>query len=98
MGTMPAAKCKNMKPYFPMFVNLNSRRILVVGAGNIATRRIKALLPFGPKLRIVAPMFSPEIREIEMLDQVELINRGFTSKDLDWAEMAVIATDNAMKK
>ena len=77
-----------------MFVNLENKHILVVGAGNIATRRIKALLPFGPMLRIVAPIFSHEIKEIEMSDQIELINRGFNTRDLDWADMVVIATDN----
>ncbi len=79
-----------------MFVNLEEKHILVVGAGHIASRRIKALLPFGPKLRIVAPMFSPELREVENDDNIELINRGFNSRDLDWADIAVIATDNAM--
>lgn len=81
-----------MKPYFPMFVSLEDKRILVVGAGTIATRRIKALMKFGASIRVVAPLFDPELEGIEDLD---LINRGFIPGDLDDADMVVIATNNA---
>lgn len=81
-----------MKPYFPMFVSLEDKRILVVGAGNIATRRIKALMKFGASIRVVAPLFDPELEGIEELD---LINRGFVPGDLDDVDMVVIATNNA---
>lgn len=81
-----------MKPYFPMFVSLEDKRILVVGAGNIATRRIKALMKFGASIRVVAPLFDPELEGIEELD---LINRGFIPGDLDDVDMVVIATNNA---
>lgn len=81
-----------MKPYFPMFVNLEDKRILVVGAGTIATRRIKALMKFGASIRVVAPLFDHELEGMEGLD---LINRGFTPGDLEDVDIAVIATNNA---
>ena len=59
-----------MKPYFPMFVSLEDKRILVVGAGNIATRRIKALMKFGASIRVVAPLFDPKLEGIEELDLI----------------------------
>lgn len=31
------------KPYFPMFIDLSDKNIVVVGGGNIATRRVKTL-------------------------------------------------------
>ena len=34
------------KPYFPMFIDLSDKNIVVAGGGNIATRRIKTLLKF----------------------------------------------------
>ena len=33
--------------YFPLFVSLEEKEVLVVGGGTIASRRIRALLPFG---------------------------------------------------
>ncbi|MBR5337417.1 MAG: bifunctional precorrin-2 dehydrogenase/sirohydrochlorin ferrochelatase [Lachnospiraceae bacterium] len=81
-----------MTPYFPMFINLENKKILVVGAGTIATRRIKALMKFGASLRVVAPIFSPELSGLEGVD---MINRGYQPEDLEGIDIAVIATDNA---
>ncbi len=81
-----------MKPYFPMFVSLEDKRILVVGAGNIATRRIKALMKFGASIRVVAPLFNRELEDMEGLD---LVNRGFMPEDLEDTDIVVIATNNA---
>ena len=41
--------------YFPLFVNLEGRRVLVVGGGKIAARRIRTLLEFGCEITVVAP-------------------------------------------
>lgn len=38
------------KPYFPMFIDLSDKNIVVAGGGNIATRRIKTLLKFYKKV------------------------------------------------
>ena len=38
------------KPYFPMFIDLSDKNIVVADGGNIATRRGKTLLKFTPKI------------------------------------------------
>ena len=43
------------KPYFPMFIDLSDKNIVVVGGGNIATRRVKTLLSFTRNIRVIAP-------------------------------------------
>lgn len=42
-------------PRFPLFINLEGKEILIVGAGNVAVRRAKTLLRFGCRIRICAP-------------------------------------------
>lgn len=42
-------------PYFPMFFRLSGRKVLVVGAGRIGSRRIEVLLSFGADVLAVAP-------------------------------------------
>ena len=39
------------KRYFPMFIDLSDKKIVVVGGGNIATRRIRTLLQFTRNIR-----------------------------------------------
>ena len=81
-----------MRPYFPMFFDISDMRVLVVGAGNIATRRIEALRKFGPKITVVAPEVSDMV---ESFDDVEIIKRDFQLQDLDNREIVIIATNDA---
>ena len=50
------------KPYFPLFVDLNEKQIVVVGAGTIAKRRIRTLVSFTNHLTVIAPEVNRELR------------------------------------
>ena len=41
--------------YFPLFVDLEGRQVLVVGGGKIAVRRVRTLLEFGCQITVVSP-------------------------------------------
>lgn len=41
--------------YFPMFVDISKKRILVIGGGNIAARRVHTLLKFADYIEVIAP-------------------------------------------
>ena len=47
--------------YFPMFVNLDGKHVLVVGGGTVAARRVKTLLDFGCRITVVSPELVPEL-------------------------------------
>ena len=49
------------KCFFPMFVDLSDKNIVVAGGGNIATRRVKTLLKFTRNIKVVAPNMTKEI-------------------------------------
>ncbi len=51
-----------MSQYFPLFVNLEGKKITVVGAGRIAERRIRTLLSFGALITVLAPDATEEIQ------------------------------------
>ena len=44
-----------MSRYFPLFVDLEQEKIVVVGAGRIAERRIRTLLSFDARITVLAP-------------------------------------------
>src|SRR6266536_532913 len=69
-------------PYFPAFLDLVRRRVVVVGGGQVATTKVSALLPCQPApLLVVAPHASAFIREHQ-------------ASDLDGAEYVFAATDD----
>lgn len=82
-----------MKPYFPMFIPLEGRRVLIAGGGTVALRKLERLAPFGAFMRVIAPSILPELLR---LPRVEPITRAFAPSDLDgdWA-FVIAATDDA---
>lgn len=78
-------------PYFPMFVDLKQKKILVVGGGKVALRKVKKLLPYEPEIQVVAPEILPEM---EQMSQVHTIRRSYRWWDL-WKRPALViaATD-----
>ena len=77
---------------FPMFVKLQGRPVLVVGAGKIGETKIHALLETGALIRVVALEASETVREWSRSGMVVLEERAFAPADLDGAFLAVIAT------
>ena len=80
-----------MMAYFPFFVDLEGRRGLIVGGGAVALRKVQKLLPYGPRLTVVAPELGPELQKLE---NVECRQRPFEQTDLDGCDFAVAATDD----
>ena len=46
---------KKNSPRFPLFVDLTDKKIVVVGAGHIAARRVRTLCQFSGEITVVAP-------------------------------------------
>ena len=80
------------KPYFPMFIDLSDKNIVVVGGGNIATRRVKTLLSFTRNIRVIAPKVTMEMMELGKAGYVELITRPVKRTDFAMAYMVIAAT------
>jgi precorrin-2 dehydrogenase/sirohydrochlorin ferrochelatase len=77
---------------FPMFMKLEGRQCLVVGAGNVGEPKIAGLLETGARIRVVALNAGPTIREWASAARIELELRAFRAEDLDGAFLAVVAT------
>lgn len=74
-------------PRFPLFVSLVGKKVLVVGAGAIAARRIAVLARFGAWVTVVAPEKRAEFH-------ANHVAKAFEVHDLDGAYLVIAATDN----
>ena len=83
-----------MKSLFPMFVKLDGRRVLVVGAGRVGEPKIRGLLPTGAKIRVIAREASEAVREWARNGEIALEERGFVLSDLDNVFLIVVATSS----
>lgn len=79
--------------YFPVFLDLKNRLCLLVGGGEVATRKGRMLAKAGARLRIVAPEISAELRELAIKNNGELHERDYQSDDLQDCVLVIAATD-----
>lgn len=78
----------------PIFLKLDNRPGLVVGAGTVALDKIGSLLQTGLRLRVVAPHAHDEIRHLAAEGKLEWIERTFEPADLDGNFVVIAATDD----
>jgi siroheme synthase-like protein len=78
----------------PVNLLVRGRRVVVVGAGRIAARKIEPLLDLGADVLVVAPSVTPEIRSWVDSGRCLLAEREFRASDLDGAWLALTATDD----
>ena len=78
----------------PIFLKLEGRRGLLVGAGTVALDKVASLLKTGVRLSVVAPEARPEIRALAADGALEWISRAFEPTDLDGNFIVIAATDS----
>jgi len=80
--------------YFPVFLDLKQRQCLLVGGGDIATRKGRLLARAGARLRIVAPEISEELQALAEQGGGELHRRQYQTADLEGVVLVCAATDD----
>jgi uroporphyrin-III C-methyltransferase / precorrin-2 dehydrogenase / sirohydrochlorin ferrochelatase len=78
----------------PIFLKLEGRRCLLVGAGTVALDKIGSLLKTGARLRAIAPQARPEVRQLAHEGKLEWIEKTFDPADLDGNDLVIAATDS----
>ena len=87
--------------YFPMFIDIEGKHILVVGAGKIALRRVQTLLQFRARIKVIAKEIRKEQKEAFHLlvseGKIVLEEKAFEESDLTEAFFLVLAATNVKK-
>ncbi|MGN0976298.1 MAG: siroheme synthase CysG [Gemmiger sp.] len=84
--------------YFPLFVELDGADCLVVGGGAVALRKVQKLLPYGPRITVVAPEFLPEFGALPA-GRVARVRRDFCPGDEAGRTLVIAASgDRALNR
>lgn len=81
-----------MSSLFPLFVKLEGKRCLVVGAGKVGEPKIGGLLDTGARVHVVAPEASETVHAWANGGKITLELRAFDPEDLEGKFLAVVAT------
>ena len=77
----------------PIFLKLTSRRVVVVGAGNIALDKIQSLLQSDALVEVLAPEALPEIQVLADSGAITWHRREFDAVDVEGAFLIIAATN-----
>lgn len=76
--------------YYPVFLDLRGRDVLVVGAGKVALRKAQGLAEAGARVTVVAPRVEPGFADL----RVTLHQRAFEPSDIASQALVFAATDD----
>ncbi|GGL02660.1 uroporphyrinogen-III C-methyltransferase [Mangrovihabitans endophyticus] len=79
---------------YPLALRLDGRRVLVVGGGAVATRRVPALLAAGAVVHVVSPELTPALRAQLDAGRIEWTARRFRPADLDDCWLVQVAVND----
>lgn len=81
-------------PTYPSGLRLSGRRVVVVGGGHVAQRRVPQLIAAGAAVHVVSPEVTPAIEGLVGSGEVVWHQRGFEDADLDDTWYCIAATDD----
>jgi precorrin-2 dehydrogenase/sirohydrochlorin ferrochelatase len=82
--------------YYPAFLNLQGKRVVVVGGGKIAERKILGLLKTGADITVISPQITKKIDQARLKRKFKYISREYRKGDLNKAFLAIAATDSSI--
>jgi uroporphyrin-III C-methyltransferase/precorrin-2 dehydrogenase/sirohydrochlorin ferrochelatase len=74
---------------------LAGRRVVVVGGGHVAQRRVPQLIAVGADVVVVSPHVNPSVEGLAGAGEITWLERGFVDEDLEGAWYVIAATDDA---
>lgn len=81
-----------MSSLFPIFLKLEGKRCLVVGAGKVGEPKIGGLIDTGACIRVIALQASETVQSWAQAGKISLELRAYDAGDLDGTFLAVVAT------
>ena len=80
--------------YYPIFVDMRGRKVLLVGGGHVALEKIGKLVEAGAQVTVVAPDLIPQVQAFVDDGRVTLQQRRYESGDVEGFDVVFVATDD----
>jgi len=83
-----------MMAYYPVFLQLQDRRVLVIGGGREAQHKVRGLLAAGARITVIAPKLTKELQGRLTSGELDVLQREYQDGDLAGYEVCMVATDD----
>lgn len=79
--------------YYPIYVELQNKPVLIVGGGIVAFRKVKTLLDHGAIVRIVSPKLLPELKELVDFVRCFWVEKRYSADDIEDSILVFACTE-----
>ena len=80
--------------YYPVFLEMAGRPVVVIGGGVVALRKVQGLLEARAQVTVVSPELVPELAALRETRRIRYVGREYRPGDLAGFALAVVATDS----
>ena len=81
--------------YYPIALKLTGRTVLVIGGGQVAERKVKTLLGFGARIRVISPNLTISLKKLLQSRNITWTSRVVRSSDIKDYHIVIAATSDA---
>lgn len=68
--------------YYPIFLDVCGRRVVVIGGGKVAERKVRKLLRAGARVRVISPELTPGLERLAAASRIRVSRRQYRSGEL----------------
>ena len=80
--------------FYPVFLNLKDKRVVVIGGGEVAERKVESLLDTGASVTVISPHVTARLASLADSRLIELQKRPYAQGDCSRAALVLSATDD----
>ena len=80
--------------YYPIFVDLTDKRVLIVGGGPVAERKTDGLLKAGARVTVISPTVTDTLKALGTENHITVHRREYRKGDIDGYTLVIAATDS----
>jgi siroheme synthase-like protein len=85
---------KKQFPYYPIYIDIEDRDVLIVGGGNVCARKAETMMKYGARVTVVSPECTEEIEQWSRDGALAVRRKAYEEADLDGATMVIASTDD----
>ena len=80
--------------YYPVFLDIAGKPVVVIGGGEVAARKVEGLLDAGAQVTVVSPELHPDLAGLVAAGRLRYLGREYQPGDLEGYILAFVATDD----
>jgi len=85
---------KKNYPYYPIYLDIEDRDVLIIGGGNVCARKAETMMKYGARVTIVSPECTEEIEQWAAQNVLAIRRKTYEEADLEGASIVIASTDD----